>query len=214
MTPPTNTGLSRATGVSAPVRPTCTSIASTRLVASSAGNLCATAKRGARATKPSRSCACECVHLVDDAVDVVRQRRALLADAAVVLEQSLEPAHDAALGGDAEAVRREIVEDLAVACRSRGAPSAAPDAVGVERELPRRRDAHVELPQRAGGGVARVDELALALLPLRVRSTRRKSRFSMSTSPRTSMQRRRLLRASLSGIARIVRRLAVTSSPV
>ena len=37
VTPPTNTGASRATGVSAPVRPTWTSIASTVVVASSAG---------------------------------------------------------------------------------------------------------------------------------------------------------------------------------
>ena len=57
VTPPTNTGLSRATGVIAPVRPTCTSMSSNVVVASSAGNLCARAKRGARATKPSSFCA-------------------------------------------------------------------------------------------------------------------------------------------------------------
>ncbi len=55
--PPTNTGLSRATGVSAPVRPTCTSMSSTSVVASSAGNLCATANRGALDTKPNSRCA-------------------------------------------------------------------------------------------------------------------------------------------------------------
>ena len=54
--PPTNTGLRRATGVRAPVRPTCTSIPRTSVVCSSAGYLWASAKRGARATKPSRSC--------------------------------------------------------------------------------------------------------------------------------------------------------------
>ena len=57
VTPPTNTGFSRATGVIAPVRPTCTSMASTSVAISSAGNLCAIAKRGARDTKPRRSCA-------------------------------------------------------------------------------------------------------------------------------------------------------------
>ena len=56
VTPPTNTGASRATGVTAPVRPTCTSIASTVVSASSAGNLCAIAQRGARDTKPSCCC--------------------------------------------------------------------------------------------------------------------------------------------------------------
>ncbi len=56
VTPPTNTGASRATGVSAPVRPTCTSMPSTSVAISSAGNLCASANRGARDTKPSASC--------------------------------------------------------------------------------------------------------------------------------------------------------------
>ena len=39
VTPPTNTGSKRATGVTAPVRPICTSMASTLDNASSAGNL-------------------------------------------------------------------------------------------------------------------------------------------------------------------------------
>ena len=50
VTPPTNTGARRATGVNAPVRPTCTSMSRTVVNASSAGNLCARAKRGARDT--------------------------------------------------------------------------------------------------------------------------------------------------------------------
>ena len=56
VTPPTKTGARRATGVIAPVRPTCTSIASTVVNASSAGYLCATAQRGSRVTKPRRCC--------------------------------------------------------------------------------------------------------------------------------------------------------------
>ena len=55
VTPPTSTGSSRATGVSLPVRPTWTSMFSTVVSASSAGNLKATAQRGARETCPSRS---------------------------------------------------------------------------------------------------------------------------------------------------------------
>ncbi len=46
----------RPTGVSLPVRPTWMSIASSVVSAFSAGNLCARPQRGARATKPSRSC--------------------------------------------------------------------------------------------------------------------------------------------------------------
>ena len=56
VTPPTKTGSSRATGVIAPVRPTCTSIANTLLVFSCAGNLCAIAQRGALAIKPALCC--------------------------------------------------------------------------------------------------------------------------------------------------------------
>ncbi|MDT4855995.1 hypothetical protein FQZ97_903700 [compost metagenome] len=56
VTLPTNTGASLATGVSLPVRPTCTSMASTVVSCSCAGYLCATAQRGSRVTKPSRRC--------------------------------------------------------------------------------------------------------------------------------------------------------------
>ena len=56
VTPPTNTGCKRATGVMAPVRPTCTVISSTTVNASCAGNLCAIAQRGARETKPNSFC--------------------------------------------------------------------------------------------------------------------------------------------------------------
>ena len=54
VTPPTNTGSSRATGVRDPVRPTCTSIPRSVVTASSAGNLWASAQRGARDTAPRR----------------------------------------------------------------------------------------------------------------------------------------------------------------
>ena len=53
VTPPTKTGFNRATGVIAPVRPTWTLISKTSVNASSAGNLCAIAHRGARDTKPN-----------------------------------------------------------------------------------------------------------------------------------------------------------------
>ena len=56
VTPPTNTGASLATGVSLPVRPTCTSMASTVVSCSCAGYLWATAQRGSRVTKPSCFC--------------------------------------------------------------------------------------------------------------------------------------------------------------
>ena len=55
-TPPTVIGSSSATGVSAPVRPTWIVMSRSSVSACSAGNLCAIAQRGARLTKPSRSC--------------------------------------------------------------------------------------------------------------------------------------------------------------
>ena len=55
-TPPTVTGFSRATGVSAPVRPTWMSMASSTVVAFSAGNLWAMAQRGERVRRPRRFC--------------------------------------------------------------------------------------------------------------------------------------------------------------
>ena len=55
-TPPTVTGSSMATGVSAPVRPTWIAMSRSHVSACSAGNLCAIAQRGARPTKPSRRC--------------------------------------------------------------------------------------------------------------------------------------------------------------
>src|SRR3989304_3055366 len=53
-TPPTLTGSSRATGVSAPVLPTCTSISSTLVISSRGGYLQAIGQRGARDTEARR----------------------------------------------------------------------------------------------------------------------------------------------------------------
>ena len=56
VTPATLTGRSLATGVSAPVRPTWTSMASSSVISSWAGNFWAIAQRGARETNPRRRC--------------------------------------------------------------------------------------------------------------------------------------------------------------
>ena len=55
-TPPTVTGSSSATGVKVPMRPTWMRMALSRVRACSAANFWAIAQRGARLTKPSRSC--------------------------------------------------------------------------------------------------------------------------------------------------------------
>ena len=54
--PATTTGSSSATGVSTPVRPTCTVMSRRMVVFSSGGNLNAMAQRGARAVYPMASC--------------------------------------------------------------------------------------------------------------------------------------------------------------
>ena len=54
--PATTTGSSSATGVSTPVRPTCTVMSRSSVVFSSGGNLKAMAQRGARAVKPISAC--------------------------------------------------------------------------------------------------------------------------------------------------------------
>ena len=69
--PATTTGSSTAKGVTRPVRPTDTSMSSSRVVRSSGGSLRAMAHRGARLVKPSRGALREVVDLDDDAVDLV-----------------------------------------------------------------------------------------------------------------------------------------------
>mmetsp|Transcript_2138 Transcript_2138/g.8411 ORF Transcript_2138/g.8411 Transcript_2138/m.8411 type:complete len:571 (-) Transcript_2138:1186-2898(-) len=55
--PPSSAGgFKMATGVNAPVRPTCTSMAASVVTAAAARNLCAVAHRGARASDPSARC--------------------------------------------------------------------------------------------------------------------------------------------------------------
>ena len=73
VTPPTNTGSSRATGVMAPVRPTCTSMPTSSVCISSGGKL--VRDRPARLARDEAELALqrEVVDLVDDAVDVERQ---------------------------------------------------------------------------------------------------------------------------------------------
>ena len=56
VTPPTSTGCRRASGVRTPVRPTCTTMSSTRVTSLRGSNLYATAQRGLVVRKPSFSC--------------------------------------------------------------------------------------------------------------------------------------------------------------
>jgi hypothetical protein len=165
VTPPTKTGFSRATGVIAPVRPTWTSMPSTSVSASSAGNLWAMAKRGARETKPSRSCQREAVDLVHHAVDVVGQARARFSPIfGKKIEQTLAPRHTARARGTGKPQAASL--SISSPCVLTAQPSPRPDAVGEEGQRPAGGDPRIELAQAAGRGIARVDELLVAALAL------------------------------------------------
>jgi hypothetical protein len=159
--PPTKTGFRRATGVSAPVRPTWMSMFSISVVASSAGNLCATAQRGGARHEPQLRLLGEAVHLVDDAVDVVGELRALLAHLAVEIEQPRRALRGVAVLRDREAHVVERVQQLRVRGRQRVAVGGA-HAVREER-------------QPAPGGELRV-QLGAARRPPSCAGSRRSSR--------------------------------------
>jgi hypothetical protein len=91
------------------------------VVAFSAGNLCAIAQRGARATKPSRCLQVEPVDLVDDAVDVVAEAGALGLDRAVMREQRLDALAARFISGlDREAPAREGLDHAELRRRPAG----------------------------------------------------------------------------------------------
>ena len=137
--PPTNTGSRRATGVIAPVRPTCTSIAM-----QPRGHFFRrefVRDRPARLARPEpqRTLQLEAVDLVDDAVDLERQIAAPVADFRVERGQFRGPVRDAAVAVDRQAERGQRVEQRALRGRQRPAFGLA-DAVGEERQRPLRGD--------------------------------------------------------------------------
>ena len=159
--PAMRTGSRRAAGVSAPVRPTLTSMARTRVVASWAGNLYAMAQRGWWAVVPEPPLLDEAVHLHDRAVRVV--------------------AEAVPLGLELLAVAPDVVEGRARLAARIGREPALPERrqhlrVGLERErvgvaqlvdedpeVPPRGHPGILLAHRAGRGVARIGEGRLAL---------------------------------------------------
>ena len=66
------------------------------------------------------------VHLVHHAVDFVGQPIPPLSDIPIVAQQAIDPAHDAPLGRHPEALRRQIVEQLAVVVSAANMPSTPP----------------------------------------------------------------------------------------
>ncbi|MNX79614.1 hypothetical protein D3C86_1112500 [compost metagenome] len=105
------------------------------------------------------------VDLVDHAVDVVRQLVAARPNIAIEGQQALRTLHHLALGADRQAQPGKAVEHHAVGGGTVRALQLA-NPVGEEGQRPLGGDARVQLPQAAGGGVARIDEGLLAGLGL------------------------------------------------
>ncbi len=103
------------------------------------------------------------VDLVHDAVDLVRELRARVADALVEGEAAVHARDHRRLRAGAQPEVAQGSEQLAVAAplRERGIGDG-PDAIAEEGERPRRRDARIELAHGAGRGVAGIDEGLLA----------------------------------------------------
>ena len=129
-------------------------MSSRTVVAFWAGNLWASAQRGERETKPRRCCSDEVVDLVDDAVDVVAETRALGLDLAMEGQHLVEARDAAHQRVDLESPAPERRHHLGLrAARQRA--HLAP-GVGEEAQRTRCRDRGVELAQRTRGGVARI----------------------------------------------------------
>ena len=98
----------------------------------------------------------DAVDLVDDAVDVVIERGALALDLAVEGQHLLERAADFHQRIGVKAAAREPLHHARLGLR-RHVAHLAP-GIGEKAERPRRRDAHVFLPQRSRRRVARIGE--------------------------------------------------------
>ena len=111
-----------------------------------------------------RALVAEIVDLVDHPVDRVGQALALLAHFLVESEQPAQAPYRRALRGNGQAFPRKPVQDLAVTLERQLHRVAY--AIGEEPQRTLNRDPGVELPQRAGSGIARIDELLLTTLAL------------------------------------------------
>ncbi len=214
VTPPTRTGRSFATGVSAPVRPTCTSIASTTVVSCCGGNLKAIAQRGERGRLPISCCHAMRFTLKTVPSTSIGSCSRAREHARVVGER----------GVDVRARRAFLATRGSPSSRSRASVArpgsstsggqALGDRVGAELERAQPRDVDVlALAQRSRRGIARVHEGLLAARFARRRFRRSKARSGSTTSPRTDARRGGCAPSSAGGMLSTSRRFAVTSSP-
>ena len=125
VTPPTKTGSSLATGVSAPVLPTLNSTSRTIVVASCGRKL--VRDRPARCARhEAQATLCrDVIDLVDDTIDLVRQLGALDANRGVVLEASLHAFYQPNLARGSQPPARSALSNSCWRCGS-APPSLKP----------------------------------------------------------------------------------------
>ena len=211
MTPPISTGSRIANGFSAPVRPTLMPMSSSFVVRVVAGNLNATAQRGSRPTAPSAPLHRERVDLHDDAVDLVRQRRALLAHPPALGEHAVDRVVDARQRVDREPALAQPVERRVVRVELDALERA--DRVAPERQRALRRDFAGSSCRSEPAAVLRGFMYTGSPCSARSSLSRAKAAVGRYTSPRTSTSAGGDGSSITSGSTRTVRRFAVTSSP-
>ena len=163
VTPEISTGASTAQGFSAPVRPTLIRMSSTRVTATSGANFRAMAQRGSRPPDhPQLAVEIEAVDLDHHAVGLEGQTAGSSSSKPAIAScTSARVVEPPAVRLHLEAPGGELVEQLPVGARRQ----PALDRLHGEGEHPEPAPAGevgVELPEAAGGGVARVGEQRLA----------------------------------------------------
>ena len=158
--PETSTGSRIATGVTAPVRPMLTSMSRSIVVTWRAGNLYAIAQRGNFAVVPSAPRCAKSSTLIDEAVELVGERVALVLPARA-RTRSARPSSSrrvlcAFVGRPSRLMQLERGEVAG------GVALAVDDLVQDRPHRPLRDLARILLLDRAGRGVARVLEQLLA----------------------------------------------------
>ena len=192
---------------------------STRVVSSCGGYLKATAQRGELAGRAQPALQVEVVHLHHDAVGVVGEGEAALGHPSFQRFTSAIPRQSRFSGFTSKPQRGQRLQLLPVGGPGPGSPGHE-RLVGDEGERAGGGDAPVELPQRAGRGVARVGEGRLAL-PASSRGSWPRSAPSAGAprrAPRAAAAARPRRRAEHAAVGAQPRRRcggsAVTSSPM
>ena len=194
--PLSRTGSSTANGVTAPVRPTLTSMRISRVVACSAGNLNATAQRGNFAVVPEPLAQRQIVELDDDAVgfELAAARRASRHSCAVG-DHRVDAVAALPVRLDRTAPAREQLAATRRASRPAArAPPGIDDLIGEGAQAASRDRGRIERADGAGRRVARIGEHAARPPASRssfMRSKRRARQVHLAANLRRDRRARR-----------------------